>query len=283
MKKSLVFMLLFSLFFMACDNYIVIQRDPAVLNSSIELSGEVTGDISPEMRTMRMHVTGKASNFLLVEIFGMETYENTASVTVADSLYGTDLYLSIIDNGPAGNERNYRNLRFWVGPFERDEYYTLHLSEAQSAIGRDDLLLRFQYAQSLDTSVTAEGCYYLLSEYPFDPLSVRDIESGDIPDFNDAAYTAFIDTISFFETDSGLLIRSILDIDCDVMHEAGYEITGDTLFMNITLGPAGITGCNKWVLFDYLVPNYEQQIFYYKFYLTNSDWAMFEGMYVGDR
>jgi hypothetical protein len=70
-----------------------------------------------------------------------------------------------------------------------------------------------------------------------------------------------------------------LDLDCEVTHSADYEITGDTLRMLITLGPAGITACNKLVCFDYLIPNYEQQIFYYNFYLTNSDWSMFEGVY----
>jgi hypothetical protein len=278
MKKSIVVFLLLSLLLLACNQYIVIQREPAVLNSSIELSGEVTGDIYPEVRTMRMRVTGQAGNFLLVEVFGMETYAGTGSVAVTDSLHGTDIYLSIVENDASGNERIYRNLRFWVGPFEKDEYYTLHLSEAESAIWQDELNLRFQYDQSIDQTVSASDCYYLLSDIPFDSVNVRDYEGNDIPNFNYVEWGSR-DTLRFFDTDSGLLIRTVLDLDCEVTHSADYEITGDTLRMLITLGPAGITACNKLVCFDYLIPNYEQQIFYYNFYLTNSDWSMFEGVY----
>lgn len=278
MKKFIVIIFLFSLLLIACNPYIIIQREPAVLNSSIELSGEVTGDIYPEVRTMRMRVTGQASNFLLVEVFGMETYAGTESIAVTDSMSGTDIYLSIVDNGPITSERIYRNCQFWLGPFERDEYYTLHLSEAESAIWQDELNLRFQYDQSIDQTVSASDCYYLLSDIPFDSLNVRDYEGNNIPNFNYVEWGSR-DTLRFFDTDSGLLIRTVLDLDCDVTRSADYEITGDTLRMLITLGPAGVTACNKLVCFDYLIPNYEQQIFYYKFYLTNSDWSMFEGVY----
>ena len=282
MKKLIVFFVILAMISASCNNYFVVKRDPTVLNSSIILSGEVTGDIYPEVRTMRMRASGQASNFLLLEIYGMESFCNTTSIEVLDSLAGDQLYLSLIDDGTPGTERCYRNVQFWVGPFDSNNYYTLHLSEAQSAIGHDDLSLTFQYDQHLDISVTAEDCYYLLSEYPFDSLSVRDYESSEIPGFNYVDYIHNIDTIQFFDTDSGLLVRTILDMDCDVTHSASNEIDGDTLFMNINLGPAGITGCNKLVFFDYLIKDYDEQTFYYQFYLTNSDWSIFEGIYTPD-
>jgi hypothetical protein len=282
MKKSIVVFLLLSLLLLACNQYIVIQREPAVLNSSIELSGEVTGDIYPEVRTMRMRVTGQAGNFLLVEVFGMETYAGTESVAVTDSLHGTDIYLSIVENDASGNERVYRNLRFWVGPFEKDEYYTLHLSESESAIWQDELTLRFAYGQAIDQTVSASDCYYLLSDIPFDSVSVLEREDNEVPDF-DYRYWGYPDTLRFFDTDSGLLIRTGLDLSCSQTHSADYVIDNDTLRMLIELGPPDVSWCSKMVFFDYLIPNYEQQIFYYKFYLTNSDWSMFEGVYEPDR
>ena len=279
MKKLISIFIILALLASACYNYIIPKRDPAVLNSTIELSGEVTGDIYPEVRTASMRVTGQASNFLLVEAFGLESFSNSESAAIEDSLAGNEIYLNIIDDGTPGTERCYRNLRFHIGPFEKDENYVLHLAESAEAISQDLLSINFTYTQSIDTTVNADSYYYLLSEIPFDSVAVRHYESNEIPNFNYADHAAYIDTISFFETDSGLLIRSILDLDCDVTHDAGYEIVGDTLMMTINLGPAGITGCNKLVFFDYHVPNYEDQIFYYKFYLTNSDWAMFEGLY----
>lgn len=278
MKKLIVMFALLAVLTLSCDIYRVIQRDPAVLNSSVQLSGEVTGDIVPEIRTMRMHVTGQARNYLLVEVYGMETYQTTQSVTLDDSLSYTRLYLSIVDEGPVSNERCYRNMQFWVGPFERDEYYTLHLSEAESAFQQDELVMTFSYDQSIDSTISAGDHYYLLSDIPFDTVSVSHYEGNDVPDFDYTSW-GYRDTLRFFDTDSGLLIRSILEKNSSVTHDADYEIVDDTLVMNITLGPAGVNDASKKIFFDYLIPNYEDQIFYYKFNLTNSDWSMFEGFY----
>lgn len=250
-----------------------------MLDSSIELSGEVTGDTDPATRTISMRVSGQARNYLLIEVFGMESFCDTRSLEVSDSLAGDQLYLSLIDDGTPGTERCYRNVRFWVGPFESDRSYTLHLCEMQNAFYRDTLLLTFDYDQNINRTVWGNNYYYLLSEFPFASIRDSSYENGDLPDFNYADHINNIDTLLFFETDSGLLIRTLLDMDCDVTHATSYAIDGDTLLMLIDLGSPGITGCNKFVFFDYLIEDYAQQDFYYQFYLTNSDWAMFEGLY----
>jgi hypothetical protein len=279
MKKLCVIVVILALLAVSCDNYIVVQRDPAVLNSSIFLSGEVTGDTDPATRTISMRASGQASNFLLLEIRGMESFCDTRSISVNDSLAGNQLYLNIIDDGTPGTERCYRNAQFWVGPFESDRSYTLHLSEMPDALYRDTLLLTFNYDQDLDMSVSGDGYYYLLSEAPFGTIRDTSYEDEDLPDFNYVDHINNIDTLLFFETDSGLLIRTLLDMDCDITHATSYAIDGDTLLMLIDLGTPGITGCNKLIFFDYLIEDYAQQNFYYQFYLTNSDWAMFEGLY----
>lgn len=277
MKKSTYIFIVLVYLLSAC-HYIVVKHNPSVLHSTIELSGELTGDMYPEVRTMHMRATGQASNFLLLEIFGMESFCNSTSIEVIDSLAGNELFLSIVDNGTPGTKRCYRNARFWVGPFEKDEYYSLSLSETQNAIQRDELMMTFTYQQSLNRTISAGDHYYLLSDIPFDTVSIKHYEGNNVPDFD---YTdwGYRDTLRFFDTDSGLLIRSILEKNCDVTHSADYRIINDTLIMHITLGAASPNFCSKKIFFDYLIPNYEEQIFYYKFYLTNSDWSMFEGFY----
>ncbi len=279
MKKLIIITIALAILASSCNNYIVAKRDPSVLNFTVELSGEVTGDIYPSVRTASMHVTGQASNFLLVEAYGLESFTNSESAIVDDSLAGNEIYLSIIDDGTPDSERCYRNLRFWVGPFESDQSYTLHLSEMPDAFYRDTLSLTFDYDQHLDMTVRGNSYYYLLSEMPFETIRDSSYEDGDLPDFSYANHINNIDTLLFFETDSGLLIRTLLDMDCDVTHATSYDINGDTLLMLIDLGNPGITGCNKFIFFDYLIEDYAQQDFYYQFYLTNSDWAMYEGLY----
>ena len=277
MRKTIILITL-ALLASACYNYIIAKRDPAVLDSTIELSGEITGDIYPEVRTASMRVTGQAGNFLLVEAFGLESFSSSETATIEDSLAGNEIFLNIIDDGTPGTERCYRNLRFHIGPFEKDQNYVLHLAESAEGISQDLLSINFAYTQSIDTTVNADSYYYLLSDIPFDTVSVRHYEGSDVPDF-DYTEWGYRDTLRFFDTDSGLLIRSILERNSSVTHEADYEIVDDTLIMHITLGPAGLNAAVKKIFFDYLIPNYEDQIFYYKFYLTNSDWSMFEGLY----
>jgi len=275
--KKLIVIIILALLASSC-NYIIAKRDPAVLNSTIELSGEITGDIYPEVRTASMHVTGQAGNFLLVEAYGLESFTSSETATIEDSLAGNEIFLNIIDDGDPSSERCYRNLRFHVGPFEKDQPYVLHLAENAEAFSQDVLTMSFSYAQSINQTVLADSFYYLLSDIPFDTVSVSHYEGSDVPNFD---YTDWGvgDTLRFFYTDSGLLIRSILEVNCDVTHIANYEIDSDTLIMNISLGPAGLNFCSKKIFFDYLIPNYEQQIFYYKFYFPSTDWAMFEGFY----
>ena len=280
MKKQIVIIIILALLASACNTHtIVVVYHPSVLNSTIILSGEVTGDTDPATRTMSMRASGQARNYLLLEIRGMESFCDTRSISVYQSLNGSGLFLNIIDDGTPGTERCYRNAQFWVGPFESDQSYTLYLSEMQDAYYRDTLSLTFDYDQGLDMTVRGDGYYYLLSEFPFAAIRDSSYESNDLPDFNYVDHIDNIDTLLFFETDSGLLVRTLLNMDCDVTHATSYAIDGDTLFMNIDLGPAGITGCSKLVFFDFLIEDYALQDFYYQFYLTNSDWAMFEGLY----
>ena len=280
MKKFITFFLLSSLIFVACNNFIVIQRDPAILDSTIELSGEVSGDIYPEMRTMRMHATGQANNFLLLEIFGMETYAGTESVVVTDSLHGTDIYLSVVENDTSGNERVYRNLRFWIGPFDKEEYYTLHLSESDNALRPDTLSLSFSYNQNLDENISADDCYFFLSENPFDSIVTRAVNQSDIPDFfTNPYYEDNWRTLHFFDTDSGLLIQVISSSTCALHHEASCQVVGDTLFLLGEIDPPGMDCCDEFYFYDYLIKDYSDQIFYYQFILNNSGWAAYEGIY----
>lgn len=280
MKKPIIIFLLLALLASACNNYIVVKRDPSVLNSSIKLSGEVTGDIYPEVRTISMRASGQAGNFLLIEIYGMESFCNTTSIDVADSLAGNTIYLDIIDNGTPGTERCYRNVQFWVGPFESDQNYTLYLKENENALCRDTLLLIFSYEQHLDMAISADSCYWMLSEKPFNIISAKAYDDSDVPDFHSNPY--YWDnwrTIHFFETDSGLYIQTILSSTCGLYHDASCHIENDTLFLMAELGPADMTCCEEYYFYDYLIEDYDEQIFYYQFILNDQSWASFEGFY----
>ncbi|MCF7832139.1 MAG: hypothetical protein K9N05_01010 [Candidatus Marinimicrobia bacterium] len=280
MKKPIIIFIIFALLASACENYIVVKRDPTVLNSTILLSGEVTGDIYPEVRTISMRASGQASNFLLLEIRGMESFCNTTSIEVLDSLAGNELYLNIIDNGTPGTERCYRNAQFWVGPFESDRFYTLHLSEMQDAFYRDTLLLTFDYDQHLDIDVASDSCYWMLSEKPFNNISAKTYNQGDVPDFHSSPY--YWDnrnTIHFFDTDSGVLIQVIASSTCGLHHDASWHIDGDTLFLMGEIDPPGMDCCDEFYFYDFLIKDYDQQIFYYQFISNDRDWAWFEGFY----
>lgn len=278
-KLTLIFIALIVLI-TACNNYIVVKRDPSVLNSSIKLSGEVTGDIYPEVRTISMRASGQASNFLLLEIYGMESFCDTRTVTVDDSLAGNELFLNIIDDGMPGTERCYRNLQFWVGPFETDQNYTLHLSEPASSFYRDTLSLTFDYDQHLNMTLVSDSCFWMLSEKPFESIVVNAYDQHDVPDFHsNPYYNENRRTIHFFETDSGLLIQTILFSTCGLNYSASYDIKEDTLILMAEIDPADMTCCEEFYFYDYLIENYAQQIFYYKFILNDQPWASFEGFY----
>ena len=279
MKKLIVMLALLAVLTLSCDVYRVIQRDPAVLNSTVQLSGEVTGDIVPEIRTLRMHVTGQARNYLLVEIYGMETYSSTQSVAIADSLSYTQVYLSVIDEGPVSNERCYRNVQFWVGPFERDEYYTLHLYEAESAFFRDTLSLSFQYDQSLDTTVRADDCGYTVGDYTLvmneSPCPYYD--SQNLPDSLSQYADYAPDSIYIEEQDSSILILSIVTATCGTIFEPYAEVDGDTLKTYAPSGLIPMNACETQYYFFYQMNNYIGQGFFYTFDLNS--FRMFKGKY----
>ena len=269
--------------FPACNIFNAVEGDPLVLDSTIVLSDGVVGTLTPDVRIFSMRVRGQADNFLLVDIYGVESLSNTDSVEVMDSLAGNELFMKLVDDGTPGTERCYRNLQFQIGPFENGQPYTLHLSEGQQALSQDELSIYFNYDQALDRIVRANSYYYLISERRMWWVSARSYQIGEIPDFNYLDYLDDIDTIRFIETDYQLLIRSILAVDCDVTHSVDHSIECDTLIMKVNLGSSGDTGSNKWVFFDYLIDDYMQQSFFYKFTLTNSDSTIFEGFYENPR
>ncbi|MCK4530543.1 MAG: hypothetical protein KAU44_05145 [Candidatus Marinimicrobia bacterium] len=282
MKRLTIFFIALIVSFTACNIFIVEKYDPSVLDSSIELSDEIADYVHPDAKTLSMRARGQADNFLLIDIYGMESFSNTRSVEVLDSLAGNELFWELIEDG-TGMERGYRTLQFRAGPFEKDQTYTLHLSESRHALSHDELSLSFNYTQTLDRIVRANSYYYLLSEMRIWWVSARSYQISDIPDFNYVDYLDDIDTIRFFKTDYRLLIRSILSLDCDVTHSVDHSIVGDTLIMQVNLGPSGTSGCNKWVFCDYLIEDYMQQSFFYQLYLTNSNRVMLEGFYENPR
>lgn len=278
---SLFVIILIGVFtFTGCNREPVLEGPPRVMNSTLMFSGHLTGTIYPEVRTASMRATGQARNFLLVEAYGIETCYNTRSIAVEDSLSGNQLYLSIIDEGPYSPKRCYRNTQFWVGPFTEGQNYILHLSEATSAFYRDTLSLSFKYDQHLNMLVRSDSCAFLLSEKPFENVITKSFDESDIPDFHtNPYYWENRRTIHFFETDTGLFIQTILSSTCGLGHAASYYIGGDTLFMMAELDPPDMTCCDEFYFYHYLIKDYDQQIFYYKFILNNQNWASFEGFY----
>jgi hypothetical protein len=283
MKRLTIFFIAMIVLFTACNIFNVAEDDPLVQDSSIILSEGFTDNLTPDVRILSMRIRGQADNFLLVDIYGMESLCDTRTIEIEDSLHGNEIFLNIVDDGTLGTERCHRTLQFKIGPFEKNQSYTLHLSEGQQALSQDELSIYFNYDQTLDRIVRANSYYYLMSELRIWWVSARSYQISDIPDFNYVDYLDDIDTIRFFETDYRLLIRSILALDCDVTHSVDHSIVGDTLIMQVTLGPSGTSGQNKWVFFDYLIEDYMQQSFFYQLYLTNSDSVMLEGFYENPR
>lgn len=287
MKKASIMIIAMIVLLTACNIFNVEIADPSVLDSSIELSDEITDELTdnlyPDEKIFAMRARGQANNFLLIDIYGLESFCETRTVTINDSLVGNDLFLELVDNGTPGTERCYRTLQFQVGPFEKDQAYTLHLSEGRHALVHDELNFYFNYTQTLDRHVHANSYYSLMSEMRIWWVSARSYQISDIPDFNYNDYVDDVDTIRFFKTDYRLLIRSILSLDCDVTHSVDHSIVGDTLIMQVNLGPSGTSGQNKWVFCDYLIEDYAQQSFFYQLYLTNSNRVMLEGFYENPR
>lgn len=283
MKRLTIFFIAMIVLFTACNIFNIAEGDSSVLDSSIKLSEEITDNLTPDVRILSMRIRGQADNFLLVDIYGMESLCDTRAVEIEDSLHGNEIFLNIVDDGTPGTERCHRTLQFQIGPFEKGQSYTLHLSEGQQALSQDELNIYFNYDQTLDRIVRANSYYILMSELRIWWVSARSYQISDIPDFNYLDYLDDIDTIRFFETDYHLLIRSILSLDCDVTHSVDHSIVGDTLIMQVNLGPPGTSGVNKWVFCDYLIEDYMQQSFFYQLYLTNSDSLMLEGFYENPR
>lgn len=278
MKKIILVLLLLALLVSSC-NYIIAKRDPAVLNSSILLSGEVTGDIYPEVRTLSMRASGQASNFLLLEIYGMESFCDTRSVNVLDSFSGNTLYLHIVDDGTSGTETCYRNLQFWVGPFERNENYTIHLIESNTAVFKDTLTTAINYTQNIDVTVSSDSYGYWISEMPLETphADAPYFSSADLPD-SLAKYREYApDSIYFEENGDSLRVVSIFTATCSMIFHPYAQIDADTLKMYAWCGPDPMNMCETQYYFFYDHGNYIDQVFYYSFY--RDYFAMFEGFY----
>ena len=75
---------------------------PGVVPTTIILSGEINGDMAPETRTLSMRVSSMVRNYVLLEIFGMESFCDTRSVDVLQSPTTSLITIEIVDNGTPG-------------------------------------------------------------------------------------------------------------------------------------------------------------------------------------
>ncbi|MFA5435929.1 MAG: hypothetical protein WC372_07840 [Candidatus Neomarinimicrobiota bacterium] len=252
---------------------------PGVVPTTVILSGEVTGDMAPEARTMSMRVTAQVRNYVLLEIFGMESFCDTRSVDILQKPTTSSITLEIVDNGTPGTERCYRNLQFWVGSFDYMQNYTIQLIEANTAVFKDTLSATFDYSSSVNMTVNGSNYGYWLSEFPFlAPDSMTPyFDSSDLPD-SLSKYSEYAADSIYFETgDTTLRVFSIVSATCSMLFEPYVDIENDTLIMYATSDEIPLNACETSYYFFYDFSNYIGQVFYYKFVYNN--YTMYDGFY----
>jgi len=271
MKKHLLFFIMLALLASSCNNFIVVKRDPTVLDSTIMLSGCVSGQAWPSVRTASMHLTGQAQNFILLEAYGTETCTGTESVSIKDSLSNNSIFLEVIDKGPFTYSYCHRNLQFWVGPFESDAMYTIHFIESKHSYFRDTLTHTFTYSQNIDTSITADTSVSMLSNTP---LGTCNISFSDCEQVSDSLYTLLgsgVDSLTIFESNNTMNIELILYRHCCLLYDPVVSVSGDSLIMNLQVDASNPCDCMCYYLFNYFFDGYEGQGFHYRTILGNNN------------
>ena len=252
---------------------------PGVVPTTIILSGEVTGDMAPGTRTLSMRVTGQSHNYILLEIFGMESFRDTRSVDILQQPTTSSITLEIVDNGTPGTERCYRNAQFWVGPFDDLQHYTIQLIEANTAIFKDTLSASFNYSQGVNMTVNGSHYGYWLSEFPFlahDGITPC-FSSSDLPDSLSKYGEYSADSIYFEAGDTTLRVVSIVSASCSMLFEPYIDSENETFIMYAHSDEAPLNSCETNYYFFYEYSNYIGQVFYYKFVYNN--YSMYDGFY----
>ena len=280
MKKPMILFIMTMLFLIGC--YTSSDDPPAapgVVPTTIILSGEVTGDMAPETRTLSMRVSSMVRNYVLLEIYGMESFCDTRSVDVLQSPTTSMITIEIVDNGTPGTETCYRNVQFWVGPFDDDMDYSIQLIEAGTAAFKDTLIATFTYSSNVDTTVHGSHYGYWISEVPPGiPVGPTPYySSSDLPDSLTKYQEYAADSLYFEEGETMLRVVSIVNATCDMTFNPYAEMENDSLKMYANSGDIPMNACETQYYFFYDLSNYIGQVFHYSFDYHN--YAMFDGFY----
>ncbi|MEN8122382.1 MAG: hypothetical protein ABFS35_18700 [Bacteroidota bacterium] len=262
------------LFVTGCD-----KNEPSI-NEKINISSISFTDCNTNTKLMdnnapSVRLIGQPGGTLLIKLVNTEFCCGTDSISLRKNFNDNKISIEIIDNGPFTYCYCPHDLEFTIDNLENVDY-ELSLIESEHAYSRNTFLIHFKYSQQLDTTVTEfipEN--NLLSNNPFDYIKTDLGGCNGLFKSAEISNELEIDTIIFSRQADTLKIFTGLNLTCCIDFGTESEIIGDTLIMRINTLNDDFCDCICYYTFDYFYTNFEEQGFYYQFYID--EFKRFEG------
>jgi hypothetical protein len=121
--------------------------------SSISFTDCITSTKSTGSDSPSIHLKKQDNDYLLISAKNTEFCCGTESITINENIYGNEIIIEIIDNGPYTLCYCPHDADFLIGPLAEMEYSTKFI-ESENSYSRDTINGNFDFATDIDIMVS---------------------------------------------------------------------------------------------------------------------------------